>query len=430
MTDTAKIEGFLSNCRAEIDKRNYAELGSLLRLPRSLEGPEISPPNAVGRPQTRKKSRAELGSRSQALMAAAARMDSKALASMCKTANLGEDWQAVVQHFLQSLALMEGSEFSAATSSHLALLAGLTRIFEKERGAVLSAVYPAVEDCWWLCRQAAGSADAQLHEETARAIHRIFTTCINDRTPFGDSPLHTTRKAGAFKLASQLLRIYFHLGQLNLINNVLRAMQAVDLLAQASAFPKAHTTSFGYFLGRYWLSKDELGKAEDVLDEAYARCRRDCLSQRRAFLRLLIPVKLVLHGLRPNDKQLRAMFMQDRQADSFFSTLLRIIRQGVLSEYEPFLLMHRRRLVREGTFSLYQRLIQLVIKHRIRRIHTALERETRIPIAVLSEANASMDIEDLECLVAGLIARGQIRGYLAQERGYLVLSEKNPFPTE
>ena len=43
-------------------------------------------------------------------------------------------------------------------------------------------------------------------------------------------------------------------------------------------------------------------------------------------------------------------------------------------------------------------------------------------------AGASFDKDRVHCVVAGLIDRGFIKGYISEEYNKLVLSRKDPFP--
>jgi hypothetical protein len=40
-----------------------------------------------------------------------------------------------------------------------------------------------------------------------------------------------------------------------------------------------------------------------------------------------------------------------------------------------------------------------------------------------------MDLDEIECILANLIFRGYVRGYLSHTKRMLVLSKSNPFPT-
>ena len=40
-----------------------------------------------------------------------------------------------------------------------------------------------------------------------------------------------------------------------------------------------------------------------------------------------------------------------------------------------------------------------------------------------------MDLDEVECILANLIFRGYVRGYLSHTKRVLVLSKRDPFPT-
>ena len=39
-----------------------------------------------------------------------------------------------------------------------------------------------------------------------------------------------------------------------------------------------------------------------------------------------------------------------------------------------------------------------------------------------------MEATEIECILANMIYKGYIRGYIAHEKGVLVLSKRDPFP--
>lgn len=40
-----------------------------------------------------------------------------------------------------------------------------------------------------------------------------------------------------------------------------------------------------------------------------------------------------------------------------------------------------------------------------------------------------LDLDEIECILANLIYRGYVRGYIAHTKRILVLSKKDPFPS-
>ena len=51
-----------------------------------------------------------------------------------------------------------------------------------------------------------------------------------------------------------------------------------------------------------------------------------------------------------------------------------------------------------------------------------------VPQKALDSMGMRMDIDEIECVLANLIYRGYIRGYIAHNKRYLVLSKRDPFP--
>jgi hypothetical protein len=62
-------------------------------------------------------------------------------------------------------------------------------------------------------------------------------------------------------------------------------------------------------------------------------------------------------------------------------------------------------------------------------------KESRLSIELVFQLHqgvdpaSDVDIDEIECLLANLIYKGNIRGYIAHEKRILVLSKDNPFPS-
>ena len=57
---------------------------------------------------------------------------------------------------------------------------------------------------------------------------------------------------------------------------------------------------------------------------------------------------------------------------------------------------------------------------------------TRVPLAAyevcLKKLGLEMDMDEVECIVASLIYKGYIKGYLSHQHKKLVVDKKDPFP--
>lgn len=60
-------------------------------------------------------------------------------------------------------------------------------------------------------------------------------------------------------------------------------------------------------------------------------------------------------------------------------------------------------------------------------------RETRLLVSTVQRALAHVSVEidsdEVECLLANLIYRGHLKGYISHERQTVVLAKDKPFPT-
>lgn len=307
---------------------------------------------------------------------------------------------------------------AAAIAEQTALIGAVLRVFSS--AAMLPVLYCASGDGWRLARH---SGSVELQEEAARVTNRCFTACINERTALSAQ----SRRWGAYRTASLLLRIYFSLGQLNLVQNVLKALQACEL-PPLTQFPAAHSVTYAYFLGRYHFVREEFDAAESFLTLALARLLssdpRRFPAHTALVLHFLIPCQLVLHGRHPTHRLLQFVSERNRV---FYERLLDAMGRGDLAAFHALLQQNAHVLLTRGVFTIYERLSYLVIRQRLRRIHRATE-ATRIPLSVVAHALIPHDADEVACWLANLIARGLVKGYLSEERAFLVLSQKDPFP--
>jgi PCI domain len=90
-------------------------------------------------------------------------------------------------------------------------------------------------------------------------------------------------------------------------------------------------------------------------------------------------------------------------------------------------------LLRQGTYLLLERCKTVCYRSLIKRIHL-LNNKSTIPldqvVAAFLWLNIHIDIDEVECILANLIYRGIIRGYIAHTKRMLVLSKSNAFPVE
>ena len=328
-----------------------------------------------------------------------------------------EIWSSLILSHLKVAKVLNSkgnglNKFFEATTEQIKAMNSFLRIFSTS--SHLPLLYKLSRECWQLANFS-GSSEAQ--EQAARVINRSFIACITERSNY-------SRKWGTYRIAALLLRIYFHLGQLNLVQNVIKALNACELPG-IDEFPRAHTVTFNYFLGRYYFNREEF--------EASEKCFVFCFERLSAFpcqlnsvLHFLIPVKLILSLQKPNFHLI--FLFKSKQNRLFYQNLVEVMSAGDLDTYKRLLHENSQTLLKFGSFTLYEKLFLLILRQKVIRIHKLLENSTRISLILLKNLCKTEELEDVTCLVANLIAKGLIRGYISEEKQFLVLSAQNPFP--
>lgn len=329
-------------------------------------------------------------------------------------------WLYALAAHLRTLHFTFKNDFETAFAEQLVLLQYIQRIFVNSSKWMLPLIYVIGDELWWLARS---SNSEEYMQECARAINKTLTICLTDR-----SPQNASRKWGAYRIMGLLFRIYFHLDQLNLCNNVLRAMGAADL-PNLLLYPAAHLVTFRYFLGRYYFVNEDFGRAVGELELCLFHCPRDSTHNKRLILHYLIPAKILASGSLPSP----ALLMRyNLSPQPFYPRIIESIRKGNLSLYQTILSQYEGTLLKLGTFLVWEKLFILTFRSLIRRIYLLLDKNSRLAINCIHPALRRMRVEmsgeEIECFIANLIDRGLLKGYISHEKSVVVLSQKDPFP--
>lgn len=369
-------------------------------------------------------------------------------------------WNDIIALHLRVLLNCSSGNKVSACNEQLALIQTFHRIFQASSRWLLPLAHALHGDLWCLCRRTGSRRGSQtppssidrkddharindhLREESARMINRGLTICLTDRAPLGRS-----RKWGVYRMASLLLRVYFALGQLNLCNNVLRALSTAELPA-TSRYPIGQLVTWRYWLGRYYFVNGEWERALGELAPAFVQCLSGSERNKVLVLHMLIPLRLHLQGVLPSLALLQRYRLASAgttttppshlganslRTSSFYVNALNALRGGDLRTYTSLLHDYELVLLRLGTFLLWEQLLSLAYRNLFRRTHRLMGGETRLPLGSLLlglrlGGGSSINLDEVACHVANLIGRGLIRGYIHQERATLVLSQKDPFP--
>jgi hypothetical protein len=86
----------------------------------------------------------------------------------------------------------------------------------------------------------------------------------------------------------------------------------------------------------------------------------------------------------------------------------------------------------QGTYLLLEKCKTVCYRNLFKRIHLILDKH-QISLSYAAKAfkwlGMPIDLDEVECILANLIYRGYVRGYLSHSKRVLVLSKRDPFPT-
>ncbi|KAJ5586813.1 uncharacterized protein N7459_002578 [Penicillium hispanicum] len=274
-------------------------------------------------------------------------------------------------------------------------------------------------------------------EEAARVLNRMFTLCLSDRAPIEDS-----RKWGLYNTTNLMFKTYFKLNSVGLTKNFLRAINAQSHdIPPLQAFPKAHIVTFEYYVGVIHFLDENYTEAEEHLTYAWRMCHRGAFKNRELILTYLIPCHLVTTHTLPS-RQLLAPFPR---LEKLFRPLSNCIRKGDLVGFDQAMAAGEEEFVKRRIYLPLERGRDIALRNLFRKVFIAggFEeptdgkppiRRTRVPVSEFAAAlrigthatsRTRVDIDEVECLLSNLIYKGLMKGYIARERGMVVLSKNN-----
>lgn len=232
-----------------------------------------------------------------------------------------------------------------------------------------------------------------------------------------------------------------------------------------AAFPRAHQLTFNYYAGLIAFLDDDYATAEPLLHAAYTMCPASTSSpaaarNRDRILTYLIPTRLLTAHRLPT----RALLAPSPPLDRLFTPLCTALRRADLAAFTRALDAAEPALVHARIYLTLERARDILLRNLFRRVFlaggfepptaaaaaakdgeaagdapTAPVRRTRIPVrefaaalvlsgADVGDGEGGWDRDEVECLIANAIYKGFMKGYIARERGMVVLSKAGAFP--
>ncbi|PQE29743.1 pci domain-containing protein [Rutstroemia sp. NJR-2017a WRK4] len=289
-------------------------------------------------------------------------------------------------------------------------------------------------------------------EDAARQLNRIFTLCLSDRASLDES-----RKWATYNIINLLFKTYFKLNSIGLSRNILNAIQAYrGDMPSLESFPLSHQVTFKYYVGVIYFLEEHYAEAEKNLTEAWKMCHKDSTKNKESpnsveaqpltvICRLILTYLIPCHLLTTHTLPTQALLAPYPKLQKLFLPLSRCIKKGDLSGFDAALVAGENEFVKRRIYLTLERGRDIALRNLLRKVFiaggyeeakdpTAVPvRRTRIPVAEFGAAisigsKETIESDEVECLLANMIYKSLMKGYIARERGIVVLSKGGAFP--
>ncbi|KAI9103780.1 hypothetical protein DFS34DRAFT_605817 [Phlyctochytrium arcticum] len=344
---------------------------------------------------------------------------------------LGNNWAELVTLHLRVLSILETPYHTQETLVQAAEQQNLVaqcfhQIFAGQSRWCLPVLYTISDDLLQLSKQADKFCEQRnraVHlEAAARTMNKAFSYCVTDRF----STLDRSRKWGTYRIVNLLFKTYFKLTQTNLCTTILRSLGAGDL-PDLDKFPLGDQVTFRYHVGVLAFYNEQYRKAEEELAFALLHTPKHSEVNRSLILNYLIPTRFIT-GTLPST----ALLDRYPAIKYLYGSFAEAIRKGDLQSFDENLSRLQRDLVDRGTYLTVERARGLTSRMLYKKIWIVNDRTTRIPISqfltAMRLAGVQVSTEAVTCIIANMIDKGYLKGYISYERQTLVMAKDNPFP--
>lgn len=347
--------------------------------------------------------------------------------SSCRRHLLNPYNEMVMSHLKVCFSLA-AKDFKNAYLHHVNSIQTFVKIFQsqKDENWILPLMYALILDL----RTLANRVDNEEHssrkerkrgemlEKAADTIMSCFRVCASD----GRASIEVSKKWGMQFLVNQLFKIYFKIGKLHLCKPLIRAIESNSIKDE---FSLAQRVTYKFFVGRKAMFDSDYKLAEEYLSFAFENCHKDSFKNLRQILIYLIPVKMLLGFLPPS-------YILKNYNLSEFSGIATAMRTGNVQLLNKGLADHETFFIKTGVYLLLEKLRSITLRTLFKKVSEILNTH-QVPLQAFLEAlklqgMEDIDMDETECLVAGLIYKGNIRGYISHHHKKLVVSKVKPFP--
>ncbi|POW14911.1 hypothetical protein PSTT_02505, partial [Puccinia striiformis] len=183
--------------------------------------------------------------------------------------------------------------------------------------------------------------------------------------------------------------------------------------------------------------QEDYEKAEEHLYFAFNNCHRNKHKNRNLIMNYLVPLRL-LNGKRA----IPALLNQFNQLSDLYQPFIIAVRLGNVEMFDRHLVQVERQLMKRGTYLIVERCRDVCLCNFVKLIHRLKSGSHQIPLDLFrkiayevqeeeaEEEDIDFKLDEVECLLANLIAQDRVRGYIHHQAKMLVLSKLDAFPAQ
>mmetsp|Transcript_900 Transcript_900/g.2763 ORF Transcript_900/g.2763 Transcript_900/m.2763 type:complete len:404 (-) Transcript_900:251-1462(-) len=341
---------------------------------------------------------------------------------------LPQPWSVCVAAHARCMADMQAGEAGEAYNAILAAVQPFIKAFQEDQTAWM--VVPIGGFARTL-RAVADAADEELKrqgkqpEKLADCLDRLRKLFQAAQQAAGNK----AKRMATLDLINVQFKMFFQLGNIRLCASLERAVKSPAFLP-LSSFPAAQLITYNYYIGRLAIFDEDYNTAVEVLTDALRRCPPGAHGNRCKLLKYLVPTQLLL-GRMPRGDLLQRHGLQQYEPIAY------AMRTGEVGLLESTLEANQHRFIHEGMYLLVEKLKYATYRRLMKRVQL-LHAESnpgkgfQLPLVLVERAltwqQSEVEADEVECVVANLIARKYVKGYISHKAQVVVLSKVQPFP--
>lgn len=339
-------------------------------------------------------------------------------------------WDEFLECHLSTLVCLEKGQYVEAYESAIAGLQPFLKVFREDQGSwLVHPMYSVVHNL----RDVAEKGDNQLKVQGKKQgklvdcgdqLRKCFSVSLQ-------APGNKDKKLAALDIVNVSIKIYFKLNTLRLCKNLIRTVESKQF-PPFDVFPVSQRVTYRFYLGRLAVFDEKYEDAQESLEYALLHCHKNAKKNKALILKYLIPVGLLL-GKLPSSQ------LSQHYSDILapYMPIADSLKSGNIGMFYDSMKKQRNRLIRDGTYLLLEKLQAAVYRRLLRKvwlIHAQQDqaKAAQIPLVyfqkALQVAGIDIEMDEIECIAANLIARKYVKGYISHKLKVMVVHKTSPFP--